>query len=120
MNGHFYRTDARLVINLAFRNGSDTVGLGEAGGGHAESTTALYRQAVGGAARKGILHVTGAFAEFERNMIRTRVNAGWARCVRGVCAWGVPSVGRKVEAALPGCLAIRLPPSRTQSRAASG
>jgi DNA invertase Pin-like site-specific DNA recombinase len=42
-------------------------------------------------------HVTGAFAEFERNMIRTRVNAGLARArARGV-RLGRPNVSRKVE-----------------------
>jgi DNA invertase Pin-like site-specific DNA recombinase len=45
-------------------------------------------------------HITGAFAEFEREMIRSRVNAGLARArARGV-KLGRPKVSAKVEAAI--------------------
>jgi DNA invertase Pin-like site-specific DNA recombinase len=45
-------------------------------------------------------HVTGAFAEFERDMIRSRVNAGLARArARGV-KLGRPTVSAKVEDAV--------------------
>ena len=45
-------------------------------------------------------HVTGAFAEFERDMIRSRVNAGLARArARGV-KLGRPTVSAKVEDAI--------------------
>ena len=45
-------------------------------------------------------HITGAFAEFEREMIRSRVNAGLARAkARGV-RLGRPKVSAKVEAAI--------------------
>ena len=45
-------------------------------------------------------HVTGAFAEFERDMIRSRVNAGLDRArARGV-RLGRPKVARKVETAI--------------------
>ena len=46
------------------------------------------------------LHVTGAFAEFERDMIRSRVNAGLARArARGV-RLGRPKTSAKVERAI--------------------
>ena len=45
-------------------------------------------------------HVTGAFAEFERDMIRSRVNAGLDRArARGVTL-GRPKVAGKVERAI--------------------
>ena len=45
-------------------------------------------------------HVTGAFAEFERDMIRSRVNAGLARArARGV-RLGRPKTSAKVERAI--------------------
>jgi DNA invertase Pin-like site-specific DNA recombinase len=45
-------------------------------------------------------HITGAFAEFERDMIRSRVNAGLARAkARGV-KLGRPKVSAKVEAVI--------------------
>jgi DNA invertase Pin-like site-specific DNA recombinase len=45
-------------------------------------------------------HITGAFAEFEHDMIRSRVNAGLARArARGV-KLGRPKVSAKVEAAI--------------------
>jgi DNA invertase Pin-like site-specific DNA recombinase len=45
-------------------------------------------------------HITGAFAEFERDMIRSRVNAGLTRAkARGV-KLGRPKVSAKVEAAI--------------------
>jgi DNA invertase Pin-like site-specific DNA recombinase len=50
-------------------------------------------------------HITGAFAEFERDMIRSRVNAGLARArARGV-QLGRPKVSAKVEAAIQARLA---------------
>jgi DNA invertase Pin-like site-specific DNA recombinase len=50
-------------------------------------------------------HITGAFAEFEREMIRSRVNAGLTRAkARGV-KLGRPKVGAKVEAAIRKSLA---------------
>ena len=50
-------------------------------------------------------HITGAFAEFERDMIRSRVNAGLARArARGV-KLGRPKVSAKVEAAIRDSLA---------------
>jgi DNA invertase Pin-like site-specific DNA recombinase len=49
-------------------------------------------------------HITGAFAEFEHDMIRSRVNAGLARArARGV-KLGRPKVSAKVEAAIRACL----------------
>jgi DNA invertase Pin-like site-specific DNA recombinase len=45
-------------------------------------------------------HITGAFAEFEHDMIRSRVNAGLARArARGV-KLGRPKVSARVEAAI--------------------
>src|SRR6516165_11413140 len=50
-------------------------------------------------------HITGAFAEFERDMIRSRVNAGLTRArARGV-KLGRPKVSAKVEAAIRDSLA---------------
>jgi DNA invertase Pin-like site-specific DNA recombinase len=49
--------------------------------------------------------VTGAFAEFERAMIRSRVRAGLERAkARGVCL-GRPKTGAKVEAVIRARLA---------------
>jgi DNA invertase Pin-like site-specific DNA recombinase len=50
-------------------------------------------------------HITGAFAEFEREMIRSRINAGLARArARGV-KLGRPKVSARVEAAIKAHLA---------------
>ncbi len=62
----------------------------------------LHQQAIDTTTPAGrmFFHVTGAFAEFERDMIRSRVNAGLARArARGVTL-GRPKVERKVEAAI--------------------
>ena len=45
-------------------------------------------------------HVTGAFAEFERGMIRDRVNAGLDRARAKGVRLGRPKVGKKTEAAI--------------------
>ena len=45
-------------------------------------------------------HITGAFAEFERDMIRGRVNAGLARARAHGVQLGRPKVSAKVEAAI--------------------
>jgi DNA invertase Pin-like site-specific DNA recombinase len=55
-------------------------------------------------AGRTFFHVTGAFAEFERDMIRSRVNAGLDRArARGV-RLGRPTVKAKVENAVRGRL----------------
>jgi DNA invertase Pin-like site-specific DNA recombinase len=61
----------------------------------------LDRQAIDTTtAGRMFFHVTGAFAEFERDMIRSRVNAGLARAkARGV-KLGRPKVSAKGEAAI--------------------
>jgi DNA invertase Pin-like site-specific DNA recombinase len=62
----------------------------------------LHQQAIDTTTPAGrmFFQVTGAFAEFERAMIRSRVNAGLARArVRGV-KLGRPKVGGKIEAAI--------------------
>jgi len=67
----------------------------------------LHQQAIDTTTPAGrmFFQVTGAFAEFERAMIRSRVNAGLARArARGV-KLGRPKVGRDVEAAIRNRLA---------------
>ncbi len=67
----------------------------------------LHQQAIDTTTPAGrmFFHVTGAFAEFERVMIRSRVNAGLARaCARGV-KLGRPKVSGKTEAAIRARLA---------------
>jgi DNA invertase Pin-like site-specific DNA recombinase len=68
-------------------------------------------------------HVTGAFAEFERDMIRSRVNAGLARArARGV-RLGRPKTSAKVERAIRTRLAAGagiLKRAKARATAASG
>jgi DNA invertase Pin-like site-specific DNA recombinase len=67
----------------------------------------LHQQAIDTTTPAGrmFFHVTGAFAEFERDMIRSRVNAGLARArARGV-RLGRPNVSQKVESAVRARLA---------------
>jgi DNA invertase Pin-like site-specific DNA recombinase len=67
----------------------------------------LHQQAIDTTTPAGrmFFHVTGAFAEFERDMIRSRVNAGLARArARGV-RLGRPNVSRKVESVVRARLA---------------
>jgi DNA invertase Pin-like site-specific DNA recombinase len=67
----------------------------------------LHHQAIDTTTPAGrmFFHVMGAFAEFERDMIRARVNAGLARAkARGV-RLGRPNVSRKVETAVRARLA---------------
>jgi DNA invertase Pin-like site-specific DNA recombinase len=62
----------------------------------------LHQQAIDTTTPAGriFFHVTGAFAEFERDMIRSRVNAGLDRArARGVTL-GRPKVAGKVERAI--------------------
>ena len=62
----------------------------------------LHQQAIDTTTPAGrmFFHVTGAFAEFERGMIRSRVIAGLERAkTRGV-KLGRPKTGAKVEAAI--------------------
>jgi DNA invertase Pin-like site-specific DNA recombinase len=68
----------------------------------------LHQQAIDTTTPAGrmFFQVTGAFAEFERAMIRSRVNAGLDRArARGV-RLGRPKVGRKVEDAIRSHLAL--------------
>src|SRR5215468_1534908 len=44
-----------------------------------------------------VFQVTGAFAEFERSMIRERVNAGLARAVQKGIKLGRPRIARELE-----------------------
>ena len=44
-----------------------------------------------------MFHVTGAFAEFERSMIRQRINAGLKRAVEAGKTLGRPRISEKVE-----------------------
>jgi DNA invertase Pin-like site-specific DNA recombinase len=67
----------------------------------------LHQQAIDTttAAGRMFFQVTGAFAEFERAMIRSRVKAGLERArARGV-RLGRPKTGAKVEAAIRARLA---------------
>jgi DNA invertase Pin-like site-specific DNA recombinase len=62
----------------------------------------LHQQAIDTTTPAGrmFFHVTGAFAEFERDMIRSRVNAGLDRArARGV-QLGRPKISGKVERAI--------------------
>jgi DNA invertase Pin-like site-specific DNA recombinase len=51
-------------------------------------------------AGKLMFQVTGAFAEFERSMIRQRVNAGLKRAVEAGKTLGRPAVEKRVQAQL--------------------
>jgi DNA invertase Pin-like site-specific DNA recombinase len=81
----------------------DTLGELEAGG----IALVLHQQAIDTTTPAGrmFFQVTGAFAEFERSMIRSRVKAGLDRAkARGV-RLGRPRTGAKVEAAIRARLA---------------
>jgi DNA invertase Pin-like site-specific DNA recombinase len=54
---------------------------------------------------KLLFHVTGAFAEFERSMIRQRINAGLARARAQGKRLGRPKIDAKTEAAVRDALA---------------
>lgn len=76
----------------------DTLGELEAAG----ASLVLHQQAIDTTTPAGrmFFQVTGAFAEFERAMIRSRVKAGLERArARGV-RLGRPQTGAKVEAAI--------------------
>ena len=62
----------------------------------------LHQQAIDTTTVGGrmFFHVTGAFAEFERGMIRDRVNAGLDRARAKGVRLGRPKVGNKTEAAI--------------------
>src|SRR3984957_7562914 len=62
----------------------------------------LHQQAIDTTTVGGrmFFHVTGAFAEFERGMIRDRVNAGLDRARAKGIRLGRPKVGKKTEAAI--------------------
>lgn len=62
----------------------------------------LHQQAIDTTTPAGrmFFHVTGAFAEFEREMIRSRVNAGLARARAKGVKLGRPKVKGKVEEAI--------------------
>ena len=82
----------------------DTLGeLGAAG-----SSLVLHQQAIDTTIPAGrmFFQITGAFAEFERAMIRSRVRAGLERAkARGV-RLGRPKVSPKIEAAIRARLAV--------------
>jgi len=81
----------------------DTLGELEAAG----AALVLHQQAIDTTTPAGrmFFQVTGAFAEFERAMIRSRVRAGLERArARGV-RLGRPKTGAKVEAAIRARLA---------------
>jgi DNA invertase Pin-like site-specific DNA recombinase len=81
----------------------DTLGELEAAG----VALILHQQAIDTTTPAGrmFFQVTGAFAEFERAMIRSRVRAGLERAkARGVCL-GRPKTGAKVEAVIRARLA---------------
>jgi DNA invertase Pin-like site-specific DNA recombinase len=67
----------------------------------------LHQQAIDTTTPAGrmFFQVTGAFAEFERAMIRSRVNAGLARARARGAKLGRPRVSGKVEAAIRARLA---------------
>ena len=67
----------------------------------------LHQQAIDTTTVGGrmFFHVTGAFAEFERGMIRDRVNAGLDRARAKGVRLGRPKVGKKTEAAIRARLA---------------
>jgi DNA invertase Pin-like site-specific DNA recombinase len=56
-------------------------------------------------AGKLLFHISGAFAEFERNMIRQRINAGLARARIQGKKIGRPKIDAKTEAAIREALA---------------
>ena len=56
-------------------------------------------------AGKLLFHISGAFAEFERNMIRQRINAGLARARAQGRKIGRPKIDAKTEAAIREALA---------------
>ena len=56
-------------------------------------------------AGKLLFHISGAFAEFERNMIRQRINAGLARARSQGKKIGRPQIDAKTEAAIREALA---------------
>jgi DNA invertase Pin-like site-specific DNA recombinase len=56
-------------------------------------------------AGKLLFHISGAFAEFERNMIRQRINAGLARARAQGKKIGRPKIDAKTEAAIRAALA---------------
>jgi DNA invertase Pin-like site-specific DNA recombinase len=56
-------------------------------------------------AGKLLFHISGAFAEFERNMIRQRINAGLARARTQGKRIGRPKIDAKTEAAIRDALA---------------
>jgi DNA invertase Pin-like site-specific DNA recombinase len=81
----------------------DTLGELEAAG----AALVLHEQAIDTTTPAGrmFFQITGAFAEFERAMIRSRIRAGLDRAkARGV-RLGRPKTGAKVEAAIRGRLA---------------
>ena len=100
-------TRARFDVVMAWaldrlgRSLADLIGtLKELEGGHVDLF--LHQQAIDTTTPAGrmFFHVTGAFAEFERDMIRSRVNAGLDRArARGVTL-GRPKVTGKVERAI--------------------
>jgi DNA invertase Pin-like site-specific DNA recombinase len=67
----------------------------------------LHQQAIDTTTPAGrmFFHVTGAFAEFERDMIRSRVNAGLDRARAKGTRLGRPPVAAKTEQAIKGRLA---------------
>jgi DNA invertase Pin-like site-specific DNA recombinase len=67
----------------------------------------LHQQAIDTTTPAGrmFFQVTGAFAEFERAMIRSRVNAGLARARARGAKLGRPRVSGKIEAAIQARLA---------------
>ena len=76
----------------------DTLGELEAAG----VALVLHRQAIDTATPAGrmFFQVTGAFAEFERAMIRSRVMAGLQRARERGVRFGRPKTGAKVEATI--------------------
>jgi DNA invertase Pin-like site-specific DNA recombinase len=67
----------------------------------------LHQQAIDTTTPAGrmFFQVTGAFAEFERAMLRSRVNAGLARARSRGAKLGRPKVSGKIEAAIRARLA---------------
>jgi DNA invertase Pin-like site-specific DNA recombinase len=68
----------------------------------------LHQQAIDTTTPAGrmFFHVTGAFAEFERDMIRSRVNAGLDRARAKGTRLGRPPVATKTEQAIRDRLAV--------------
>jgi DNA invertase Pin-like site-specific DNA recombinase len=73
-------------------------------GGHVDLF--LHQQAIDTTTPAGrmFFHVTGAFAEFERDMIRSRVNAGLDRARAKGVRLGRPTIGTSTEDAIRGRL----------------